>query len=861
VGGWRLAETVETQIGVTWFKSGGKSPSQFMKRPLVRVALCYGGGLLLAEFFQPPLFILFPITFFVLVLALFWSRARPHLLWPLLFFLGWTNLVSRTAIVFPHDLRRVMVNSPALVAVRGTLAETPTLRVFERDEQESCRTLAQVQVSELRQGANWQPAVGTVLVSTMGNLPSDFFQGRKVEIDGVLERPTAPIAEGLFDYRTYLNRRGVYFQLKANGTNAWTILPGGRTSPPWSDRFLAWAQRTLERGLPSRDGSLRLMWAMTLGWKTALTNEVNEPFMRSGTMHIFAISGLHIALIAGILVSLLRVMQVSRARCGLLVIPLIWFYTAATGWQPSATRSTVMMTIIIGGWALKRPTELLNSLAAAAFVILLWDPQQLLQASFQLSFFVVLSIALLLPPLETVRNRLLQPDPMLPPTLIPGWQRSLSAPLRWLTTAFATSLAAWLGSLPLTAYYFHLLSPVTLLANLIVVPLSSAALACNLGSLICGDWLPWGTELFNQSGWFWMLAMMKVSHWVTLLPGAYRYVPSPSLADFVIYYALLIGVLSGWLFARQRRLWSAVGTIVVAVFYFWQWQQSRSQYEFTILPLNGGHSVFVDGLGPKNDWLIDCGNASSVEFITKPFLRAKGVNHLPRLLLTHGDLRYIGGTEMLNELFGVGEVCTSSIRFRSAKYRELMLNLDRTPEQRRIINRGDEAGIWRILHPALGDKFPQADDNAVVLLGNFQGTRILLLSDLGRPGQEVLLQRQKDLRADIVVAGLPEHTEPLCDALLDAIQPLLIIVADSEFPATKRASPQLRERLRQQSAAVLYTRFCRAVTLTINEAGWSARAMDNSRIAVKAPQSPDAEREPVRYKPRTNLVDSSQSYN
>src|SRR5260221_6202756 len=133
---------------------------------------------------------------------------------------------------------------------------------------------------------------------------------------------------------------------------------------------------------------------MTLGWKTALNNEVADPFMRSGTMHIFAISGLHIALIAGILVSLLRVLKVPRAACGLIVIPLIWAYTGVTGWQASAIRSTVMMTIIIAGWSLKRPSDLLNSLAAAAFIILLWEPQQLFQASFQLSFSVVLSLAL-----------------------------------------------------------------------------------------------------------------------------------------------------------------------------------------------------------------------------------------------------------------------------------------------------------------------------------------------------------------------------------------------------------------------------------------------------------------------------------
>src|SRR5436309_13040442 len=179
----------------------------------------------------------------------------------------------------------------------------------------------------------------------------------------------------------------------------------------------------------------------------------------SWSMHIFAISGLHIALLAGVLVELLRVLQIPRGLCGWLVIPLIWFYTAATGWQPSAIRSTIMMTVIIVGWALKRPSDLLNSLAAAGFIILLWDPQQLFQASFQLSFFVLLSIALLLPPIEKIRQRLLQTDPLLPPELRPRWRRLLDRPIRSVTASFATSLAAWLGSLPLSAYYSQLFTP------------------------------------------------------------------------------------------------------------------------------------------------------------------------------------------------------------------------------------------------------------------------------------------------------------------------------------------------------------------------------------------------------------------
>ena len=201
-------------------------------------------------------------------------------------------------------------------------------------------------------------------------------------------------------------------------TNDWKLLPPVLPKPPLTDRFLNWSKNTLALGLPNEDEPLRLLWAMTLGWRTAFTGDIGEPFLRAGTMHMFAIDGLRIALLSGMIVALLRALRVSRAWCGAIAVPTIWFYTAATGWEPSAIRASVMMTIVLGGWALKRPSDLLNSLAAAAFVILLWNPLQLFEASFQLSFFVMLVIALMLPKLNAFFDRLLKPDALLPDELV-----------------------------------------------------------------------------------------------------------------------------------------------------------------------------------------------------------------------------------------------------------------------------------------------------------------------------------------------------------------------------------------------------------------------------------------------------------
>lgn len=783
-------------------------------------ALLYAMGVLLAGWFPLPLPGLWLAALGLAGMAWLWSEWRPGLLIALLVLLGTLNLTWRTTIVSPNDLRLLLTNAtPADVTLRGTLPETPSLRMFVRDEEESYRTLAMLDVTALRLNGEWQSAHGRVLVLTPARLPPELHAGRTTEVSGVLAPPRPALAPGLFDYATYLCRQGVHFQLRAASPGDWQLFAGAIT-PPFTDRFVAWAQRTLQRGLPE-DESQRLLWAMTLGWRTALTNEVSERFMRSGTMHIFAISGLHIALIAGILISLVRVLQVPRAWCGAVVIPLVWFYTAATGWQPSAVRATVMMSVIIGGWALRRPGDLLNSLAAAGGLILLWDPRQLFQASFQLSFFVVLSIALLLPPLEKLRDRLLRTDPFLPPELLPRWQQRLNVPLRWLTTAAATSAAAWLGSLPLTAHYFHLFSPVTLLANVVIVPLATLTLMSSLGSLVTGAWLPALAELFNHSAWFWMWGMIHVSETATRLPGAFAYVKPPSPWVMALYYALLVGTLSGWLFPASRRRWSLAALGLIALLCGCVWLDRHRSTTLTAMPLSGGSAVFCDLPGRRMDLLVDCGQTNAVAFITQPFLRAQGVNRLPQLLLTHGDLRQMGGAEDLMHSFRVEHVLASGVRQLSPTYRRVLTNLSRTPDRLRVVQRGDELGPFRVLHPLTTDRFRQADDNAVVLRGEFHGTRVLLLSDLGRAGQEALLEREPDLRADIVFAGLPTQGEPLCDGLLVRVQPRVVVLLDSEFPATTRAPPRLRERLARQVDTLLCTRETGAVQLICTSRGWT----------------------------------------
>ncbi len=802
-----------------------------MHRPWRFLAVPYGAGVALGGWADGPVFGLLAAAIGIAVTALAWPSTRRVTVPALLLLTGWARCNLSTAVVSPRDLRLLLGDEPCAVTVCGRLVATPELRRVEGARRESYRTRAELRVTEVVWGSGRHAARGRVMITTPGRLSGEFHGGAVVEVQGVLGRPDGARTEGLFDYRRHLAWRGIGYVLRAGGTNDWLVVGGGgRTERPLTDRFQDWAKATLARGLPVQDEALELLWAMVLGWKTGLTGEVAEPFLRTGTMHVFAISGLHVVLIAGILGQLLRVLQIPRGWCGVVLIPALWFYTAATGWQASAVRATLMMTLVILGWSLRRPGDLLNSLAGAAFLILLADPRQLFQASFQLSFFVVFSLAICHPPLERWRRRWLEPDPWVPKDLRPRWRGWIRRPVEWATRGGVTSLAAWLGSLPWVAYYFHLLTPVSLVANLLVVPLGGWALVCGVASLICGLWAPVLSELFNHAGWLWMSCMIRLSEEAAMWPGAWCHVAAPPPILVALYFVVLTGVSTGWAF-RFRRALGLAGVVLAGVLAVGIGQARGPTARLTVLSLRGGDSLFFDGPGRKEDALIDTGDVMDTRWVVMPFLQARGINRLPGLALTHGDVRHVGGAGELTRRFEVAEWMTSAIRFRSPAYREVCAALP--AGRRRVLARGDRWGPWRVLHPG-GEKMPGvADDAALVLCGDICGFRVLLCSDLGRVGWRELLEREPDLRAAVLVAGMPSATEPVGEGALEAVGPRVLVISGGESPASERPSRALRRRLARHRLPVFYTPDDGSVTLEFREGRLRVRSVRGREVELR----------------------------
>ena len=716
------------------------------------------------------------------------------------FLLGWANYMGHTTPSSLNDLRHWVPETGVIARVEGTILSPPSIQRTGHGE----RLQVLMEIERAQTNGVWRSAAGRVMVSGTNSLSGTISKGKRVRVDGVLARPLHAAAPGFFDRKQQLARRAIYYELQTDALTEWTVTPSVKILS-WSERFQAWGRATLGRGLPENDPAVELLCAMALGWRTGLTREVAAPFMQSGTMHLFAISGLHVALVAGIMLGLLRVCRFRRQGAAAMVIPLLWFYAGATGWQPSAVRATVMMTLLLGGWLLKRPVNVLNSLGLAAFLILLWDPQQIFRASFQLSFVVVFSLACVVPPVALWLENQARPDPYLPRLLWSRWQLGLFEASRWLLGALAVSAGAWLASMPLVAHHFNLFNPVALLANVPVVVCGMAALVSCLGSLLLGFWLEPVSIWFNHAAWFFMNAMMAISQWAAELPRGWQYVRSPQEWMMVGWYCLLFGLGTGWVWRSLKRSWVFLGVGVFAGLLLLAWQKDRSAVRMTFLPQ--GPVVHVEGEG----LLVDCGDEWVAKMVVPRQLRVRGVDTLDRCIVSHLVTHHAGGLPVLKESYSLRQIYRTQARS-SSPIGKQVIGLE--------LVAGDRVGRWDVIHPAQGEDFPRSTDDALVLRGKFHGMTVLLLSDLGHDGRQALMRKDVDFQADVLALSVPDRSLPLDLGFLNAVNPKVIVVQDCRFPVTERASAPWLASLRESGAIVLSVRELGGIRLTVEPVGW-----------------------------------------
>ena len=442
-----------------------------------------------------------------------------------------------------------------------------------------------------------------------------------------------------------------------------------------------------------------------------------------------------------------------------------------------------MSAVLLGGFIAERKAFAFNSLAAAATLILWWDTNELFAVGFQLSFSVVAAILLFQEPTFRFLSRRFAPDPFLPRSLFTPRRRALNNSLVWLARASSVSFAAWIGSLPLMLWYYHLVTLISLVANLVVVPIAFFVLAGALLSLVAAPFSSWVSVVFNNANWALTKLILGAVSLFAQIPGGHFYVEHPH-------------------------------------------RPSGALLEINALDLRSGAALHLRGA--HRDWLIDAGPARDYDRVLLPYLRARGVNRLDGLILTHGDAAHLGGAAGALLDFQPRQLIGTMAEGRSSLHRKFIELLAAEKRAQRLLQAGDEFKLSReitarVLFPPAIFEGERADDQALVLQLIVSGkSRALLMSDSGAETERVLLRNYPDLRTDILIKGQHHSGDSGSSEFLDRVQPEAIVATSRDFPESERLKPEWIDAVRSRGIKLFRQDETGAVQIRLFRERWEA---------------------------------------
>jgi competence protein ComEC len=413
-------------------------------------------------------------------------------------------------------------------------------------------------------------------------------RGATVQIDGVLsylpDTPAPPPAQSSqspaassipaqsspASFNTYLHQEGIWFSL-ARGRVVAIVAP-----PSWWQRWTS-AQNThleniLRRGPAALEQSYGNVYTgLFLGKSTSLDDPQRTAFTLMGVMYLFAISGLHVGIVAGaLLLCLRRIPRLPRTAADVAALALAWLYVEITGGSPSARRAALMLTFYLFAIWLGRPRGSLGAILAAGLVTLVIEPLALLSPGFQLSYSVVFGLILYAPPLRRVLQARLTPWRDLPVASRAPWQKCTLWTWDKILACVTLSWTAFLCSSPLAAEYFQVVSLGGLLTNLILIPLISLAMGAAVVAIAFGlltfppfTWLTW---IINAFGLTCAGLMQKLVESTAPIPGLHAHLfLQPAWIGQAAALAVLVVILAARPRARPPRWWYYLLPVIILV--------------------------------------------------------------------------------------------------------------------------------------------------------------------------------------------------------------------------------------------------------------------------------------------------------
>ncbi len=717
--------------------------------------------------------------------------------------------------VSPIDIGLYATRASSPAVVRGTIFRQPKWVTEPQhkgmlDRRRGTRTRLVIRVREIRDGRTFRPTSGLAEVYVNGQI-SGLVSKDDVEVCGFIRRIQPPTNPGQFDFQRYFRGQSKYCWITVDHPDAIR----GITS---ASRRLAATMGRLRTSLDYQiwkyvtPDCAPLASAMLLGNRQQLDEIQRQRFLISGTIHLLAISGLHVGILSSLFLMLPRLNLVSRKAALLLTVMFVLSYAWLVEFRPPVVRAAILITIFCYCKCIGRQPFSFNALATAGIVVLAINPADLFNAGAQLSFLAVASLMFAQPWLLPRRS----PDPidrLIENTRSPRerlWHRAKRA-IR--ATALASGII-WLLAMPLVALQFHIVAPIALLVNpLLLLPVTTA-LFCGFGVLVFGWLIPPLGYLFGKGCGFSLWTIQTLVEFCEHIPLANFWTSGPSSAAVAVFYIMLFAILLG----RPVRLsvtW-LIGGILAWILCGWVWptlikstvDDVEPQIVCTVIDVGHGNCVLLQIPSGENV-LYDCGSFGSASQGLRnvaAVLWSERIGRIDAVVISHGDSDHFNALPELARRFAIGRVIISQpmANGSAGPVAEKMLDRLRTSgipieaiETGNRIAIANQVTMTALSPPA--DGFQAANNaDSLVLAVTFGQFQMLLPGDLEGQALDLLLQGRRH-RFDVAMA--PHHgssnSKPL--EFVTWSQPKLVVISSAQD-----ASKANYERLAEQHRFDLY---------------------------------------------------------
>ena len=781
------------------------------KYPFLSISICIITGILFGKYvIHFPLSVWLTLLFFCVSLALFRTPVLNSMILVTLISAAALRYHVATVVHSPDHITTKKVNQ--ISQYEGVIID---YQYKNDDRNKYIVSLKKVVIDDTIQSTS-----GKILIYTK-NIQKKFHYATHIRVRGPLQAPSTKRNPGQFDYRQYCYNQDVFYTSQIIHSDSINVV--NKSEGSWLSNLIIiplreYCHKTFQSHLDKETAGL--IMALILGEKQELERHLIANFKKVGVVHVLAISGLHVGFIITFIFALLSILRLNTHSkiWGLLLVLIV--YIILVRFKTPVIRASGMAILYLVGQVLERKISTYNIIFAAMTFILLFEPRELFNPGFHFSFMAVFSIIYGYERLD----RLLPLNQILAEKI--KRKRWLTYFKKWIWMPFLVSLAAVIGTSPLTLFYYGLFPSYAVFANLIVIPLTGIIVFLSLFLLFVGglsDVLASGLGqmilLINQQ-------LQAIVEFFADLPFSSLITPVPTFVQIILFYMLILSLIN-----MRRNVKQHLIIIFTIAFIFVLTVRSdiKRDLEIAFLDVGQGDAAFIRFPNQKT-MLIDAGNRSfdwdQGERTVLPYLQSVNALHIDYLVGSHAHNDHIGGFLTLLDAISIDTLVLSAYLFKSNLYNML---LSKSIEKRIPIKTVFKGDVLKpdstcrvyILHPdsahIRSETFSGAECNnsSVVMKLSYGENHVLFSGDLEESGEEPLLAYENFLESEILKIGHHGSSTSTSDELLKRVNPILAIISVANKNKFKHPSPKTVAKLNRYGIRTYQTKYEGAIVFSI----------------------------------------------